>query len=204
MVTKRGNSFCIYFKPFKDKLIGVRVEAMTKREAEHIEGAVLRACRTGNYIGLDPVSRETCVRMYANRRWVLPPELGGHVVEVRPTEELTLWKACQLFLNYPEIKKSRSRERYEFAVTHLAEKLGTGRALKSIWVPDLKQYQIERTNEGAAADTVNKELSTLSRIFGVMIELQLVETNPVRLLKRLSTKSGERQVHLSLGTSRRL
>lgn len=198
MVKKRGNSFYIYFKPFKDKKIGVKVDAMTKREAVQIEGAVLRACRTGNYAGLDPVSRETCIRMFTNQSWELPPEIGEYVACVRPAEELTLWKACELFYSYPEIAESKSKWRHECAILNLAEKLGEDRPLKSIWVPDLKRYRVERLNEGAAEGTVNRELATLSKVFRIMIELQLVDSNPVRLVPRLSAKSGERQVYLSL------
>jgi hypothetical protein len=64
--------------------------------------------------------------------------------------------------------------------------MGTDSPLKSIWVPDLKEYRIKRLKGGAVPDTVNHELSTLSRLFGVMIEMKLVEPdkNPVRLLKR--------------------
>lgn len=203
MVKKRGNSFYIYFKPFKDKKIGVKVDAMTKRETEQIEGAVLRACRTGNYAGLDPVSRETCVRMYQNQGWELPPEIGGYI-SVTPARELSLWRACELFYSYPEIAESPSKWRHKCAVLNLAEKLGEDRPLKSIWVPDLKQYRVERLNEGAAESTVNRELATLSKLFQVMIELQLIDSNPVRLVPRLSTKSGERQVYLSLQDVQRI
>ncbi len=81
-------------------------------------------------------------------------------------------------------------------MVHLVEKLGKDTPVKSIWVPDLKKYQIERINEGAAPGSVNWELSSLSKLFSVMTELRLVESNPVRLVKKLSGKSGERQVYI--------
>jgi integrase len=129
----------------------------------------------------------------------LPPELGGFIAP-KPQEQLTLWVATKLFIKYPEIRNHPGRGRYEIALAHLTQKLGQDTPLKSIWVPQLKQYQIERQEEGAAPDTVNRELSTLSRLYGVMIELQLTESNPCRLVKRLSAKSGERQGYLSRQT----
>ncbi len=157
--------------------------------------AILTACRSGDYASLTPLAREVCCRMFENQRWELPPELSG---VTHPKEELTLWKAIDIFLNYPDIKASKTRERYEYAFVHLVEKLGKEKSLKSLWVPDLKAYQMERQREGVAPATINWEMATLSRLFGVLIEMQLIDANPVRLLKRLSTKSGERQVYLSL------
>src|SRR5271157_3476876 len=58
-------------------------------------------------------------------------------------------------------------------------------------------YQVERSNAGASPSTVNWEKGTLSKIFQVLIDLRLVETNPVRLVKNLSQKSEERQVYIS-------
>ena len=65
-------------------------------------------------------------------------------------------------------------------------------------MPEAKQYQIERLKTGASPSTVNWENGTLSRIFQVLTELRLMETNPCRLVKNLSQKSEERQVYLGL------
>ena len=45
--------------------------------------------------------------------------------------------------------------------------------MKSIWIPQIKEYQIERLNEGAAPSTVNKEKATLSKMFQVLMELSM-------------------------------
>jgi len=66
-----------------------------------------------------------------------------------------------------------------------------------IWIPEIKEYQIQRLSDGAAASTINKEKTALSRIFEVLTELKLADINPARLVKNLSEKSGERQVYLS-------
>jgi integrase len=194
MLMKRNGCCYTYIYPFKTKKIGLKLpDVKTKSEAKFVEVAILRACRTSNYETLDPISREACIRMFENQKWQLPEELGGNRA---PKGELTVLDASKLFLKYPEIHDCPSRWRYESARIHLLVKLGTDTPVKSLWVPDLKQYQIERTNEKAAADTVNRELSTLSKIFNVLIELQLVEGNPVRLVKRLSDRAGQRQVYL--------
>lgn len=195
MVKKRGKSFYIYFKPFGKK-IGVKVEAGSEREARQIEGAVLRACRTDHYDGLDPTSRAVCVRMFQNQNWEMPSALSGHVAS-RPQEELTLWRASELFLKYPDIKNNPSRDRYKMCILHLVKHFGKDRPVKSIWIPEIKVYQSDRQNSGASPSTVNWEKCTLSRIFQVLIELQLVDVNPCRLVKNLSQKSEERQAYLS-------
>jgi integrase len=198
-VMKRGGNWYIYFRPFKDRKIGVKLDVTGKTEAKGIEAMLTRACRTGDYTGLDQVTREVCVRMFLNQRWELPPELGGTVAEP-PKEELTLWRACERFLKYPEIKSSPGRWRYEIALAHLVEKIGQDFPLKSLWVPRLREYQLERKEEGAAADTINRELGVLSKLFTVMTELQLVESNPCRMVGRLSAISGQREVYLSRAT----
>jgi integrase len=108
-----------------------------------------------------------------------------------------LWDASKFFLTCPEISEYSNRWRYECALGNLVEKLGKDTPVKSIWIPRLKVYQMERVKDGAAPATINRELSTLSRLFGVLIENQILDTNPVRLVKSLSCKSGEREVYLS-------
>ena len=78
----------------------------------------------------------------------------------------------------------------------LTEKLGQGFPVKKIWIPEIKQYQIERLNEGAACSTINKEKSALSRLFQVLMDLRIMDVNPARLVKNLNEKTGERQVYI--------
>ncbi len=87
-------------------------------------------------------------------------------------------------------------------MTHLREhlekdKLGRDRPLKSLWVPDLKEYREKRMAEGATPATINRETAPLSKLFSVMIAGKLIENNPVRLVKALSEESGKRHVYLS-------
>jgi integrase len=128
--------------------------------------------------------------------------------EVEAKEELTLWKAAEIFLTYPEVRNSPTRERFQQCLAHVVEKLGKDYPIKHIWIPEIKRYQIDRLNDGAAPGTVNREKSTLSKMIQVLVELRYMDVNPARLVKNLSGKSGERQVYLSSrdfgGITRRL
>jgi integrase len=192
-VKKRGKKWHFKIRIF-GKEVGVGTPAKLKSEAERIEMAILTACRSGDYRSLDPVSREACIRMFQNQGWKLPPDLGsGESIE----NALTLWKAMELCLKYPDVRNSTNRERHEQAFVHLIEKWGKDFPVRSIWIPQIKEYQIERLDHGAAPSTVNKEKAALSKIFQVLMELRYVDVNPARLVKNLSEKSGERQVYLS-------
>ena len=132
--------------------------------------------------------------MFQNRKWEMPESLSAKGPGVQ--EEMTLWKAIDLFLNYPGIKDSRERERYVYAFIPLVKHFGRDCLVKRLWVPDLRVYQAKRQGN-AAPSTINREVGTLSKLFGALIELKVMDTNPARLLRRLSTKSNERQAYLS-------
>jgi len=118
------------------------------------------------------------------------------------------------------VKDSTAKKRYGYCLANLVEKLGADTSIKKLWVPQLRLYQTQRLADWAAPKskkktkekvkkriapgTVNRELSTLSRLFGVLIELQLVDANPCRLVPRLSEKTGERQVYLSFADVQRI
>jgi integrase len=166
----------------------------TKGEAKRVEAVILHACRSGDYSGLDSMSREACIRMFQNQGWELPPEFSD---VASPDEELTLWRAVEICLKYPEVLNSPNRPRHKQAFVHLGAKLGKNFPVKSIWIPQIKQYQVDRLGEGAAASTINKERAALSKMFQVLIELRYLDVNPVKLVKPLSEKSAKRQVYIS-------
>ena len=194
MVTKRGKTYYLRLRPFGGKEIGVKTNAQTKTEARQIEMAVVTACRSGDYRALDPTSREVCVRMFLNQGWEMPPHLRMGEPE---TQELTLWRAVQLCLTYPGIASSPNKERYQQSFVHVVTYWGKDFPVKSIWIPQIKEYQMTRLHQGAAPATVNKEKSTLSMLFQVLVEHRHMDVNPARLVKNLSEKSGERQVYIS-------
>ncbi len=189
---KRGNVYSLRLRLF-GKHIMVRTSAQTKSEAKRVEMAVLTACRSSENRTLDPTSRETCRRILRNQGWKLLADLGGGE-KVR--KELIMWEAVEIFLKYPTVKDCKARERYVFCLANLVEKSGKDRPVKGIWVPDIRRYQAGRLSDGVKSATINWETSTLSRLFGVLVELQYVRTNPPRVIKRLSTKAGERQAYI--------
>ncbi len=193
-VEKRKTGFFLLIRPFGDRLIGVKTTARTKSRAKEIEMAILTACRSSDYRGLDPESREVCVRMFHNQGW----EISGDLRPEEPVrDELTLWRATEIFLNYPTIRNSKSKDRYVYCLRHLVRKMGKEKPLRDLWAPDIRFYQAERLSEGASPPTVNWETSTLSRLFGVMIEQRILDTNPVRIVEQLPRKSSEREAYIS-------
>ena len=195
-VTKRGDKFYLHIRPFGGKLISIRTLASNKAEALAIERAVLTACKSGIYSFLEPLAKEACIRLFENQNLEMPKDLGG----TQPTEHLTLRRAIEIFLNYPSIRDAKERLRYRCALANVEAGVGEDKPLKDIWVADLRLYQVERVSAGAAPATVNREISSLSKLFGVMVELQYVEVNPCRLVKKLSDRMSYRQVYLARET----
>ncbi len=76
MVTKRGKNYYLRIRPFGGNEIGVKTPAKNKTEARQIEMAVMTACRAGDYSGLDPVSREVCLRLFRNQAMGVPTSLS--------------------------------------------------------------------------------------------------------------------------------
>jgi integrase len=194
MVTKRGNNFYLRIRPFGGKEIGVKTQARSKTEAKQTEMAVMTACRSGDYRALDPISREICVRMFRNQAIEIPSDL---LVSEPVQDELTLRRGVELFIKYPGINTSPNRERYEQAFEHIVDHWGSERPVKSIWIPDIKEYQIRRLNEEAAPSTINKEKSALSKMFQVLLELRHLDINPARLVRNLSEKNSKRGAYVS-------
>ncbi len=194
-ILKRGKTYYLRIRPFGE-LINVRTSALSKSEARGIEMALLTACRSADYRSLNAVAREVCARMFRNQGWELPPDLAP---QEQVQQELTLWRGVEIFLNYPEISRSAEKERYVMCFAHLVEHFGKDHALKGIRVPQIKEYMILRSNDGASPSQVNREKGTLSKMFQVLGELEFLEANPCRLIRNLSQKSEERQVYLSVG-----
>jgi hypothetical protein len=195
MVTKRGKNFYLRIRPFGDKEIGVKTPARSKTEAKQIEMAVMTACRAGDYSALDIMSREVCLRLFRNQAMEIPSSL---MAQEPGQSELTLWDAIKIVLTDPEVRNTSNRERLEQCFFNIVKKLGKDCPVKSIRVPQIKVYRADRLKEGAAPGTVNREKSSLSKMFQILIEHDLVDRNPAREVRNLSEKSGERQVYIGL------
>lgn len=176
------------------KQVWISTGTTLKSEAESIERQILVACGSQDYRNLDPVARKALLRTFRNQRRPIPPDLSG---EEPVTDELTLRKAMELCLRYPEMRDSPTRERIEQCFEHLTDHFGSEFPVKQIWIPQIKEYQVVRTSAGAAHGTVNREKSALSKLFQVLIELRHVDINPARLVKPLSEKFSKRQAYVS-------
>ena len=192
-VKKRGKMWHFKIRVF-GKQVGVATNARLKQEAEQIEMAVLTACRSGDYRGLNAESREVCIRMFKNQGLELPDAL---VLNDAPNDQLTLWEAVRTCMQHPEVKASKNSDRLRQCFINLVEYWGKDFLVKSIWIPEIKAYQMARLNQGAAPATINKEKSALSKMFQYLVEGRIFDVNPARQVKNLSEKSGEREVYIS-------
>src|SRR5271157_190740 len=144
-VMKRGKTYYLRMRIF-GKEVGVSTSANSKTEAKHIEAEIVRACRIGEYGTLDTVTREVCSRLFRNQGWQVPDVFSGLP---KPTDELTLWKGVELCIKHPEVRDTSNRERLQQCFVHLIEKWGKDFPVRSIKIPHIKQYRIDRLNEGA-------------------------------------------------------
>lgn len=194
-VKRSGESWYVHFRPFGSLIKLALKNCENKKQALVVESELLEALRNGVYQYLSPIAREACVRMFVNHQWEIPPELRpaqiGH-----PAKIFTFWDAVELYVKDPSFTGLSKPVRYEQALAHLVKFLGKKRPVHEIKVSDLKVYRTHRMNEGVTPMTVNREVSCLSSVFRVLIEHDLVEYNPCRQLRRLSEKSGLRQVYI--------
>ena len=82
------------------KQIFISTSASTKLEARNVEMSVLTSFRSTDFRSLDAYSRAVVLRICKNQGWAIPP---GAIIDDFFEEALSLWKAIDLFLNYPEI-----------------------------------------------------------------------------------------------------
>ena len=202
MVKRRGNLWHIRFRLHK-KEIWATTPSILKRDAEVIEKQVKYALRIGSYINLDGPSRDVCLRIFKNRGWDVPKDLKTpprreKLLEPVIPEELSILKAMEMCIKYPDVATSQNRERLEQSFMHLIRRFGVTFPVRKIGIPEIKQYRIDRLNEGASASTVNKEKSALSKMFQILFEKSLLNSNPARHVPNLSEKSGEREVYIGL------
>lgn len=188
------------FRPFSGGQIWVATDERNKKNALAIEAELLWACRSNDYSHLSDEARIVCARMFYNKGWQLPEALADEFLNDRPVDPpqpvMIIHQGIASFLDYPEIKRSKSFERYKFAIKHLERYFDHRYDISCLDIPTLKQYRIDRLDEGAAPATVNWEIGTMSKIYQVMIELGALNSNPCRELKSLSQRDGERDAYI--------
>ncbi len=202
-VKLRGKTWNIIFRPFGQQIMLALKDCQGKHQAASIESELMYALGRKDYGGLTGPAREACIRLFRNQKWEVPPELTPTPAQ-NPSKVFTLWDAVQLYVNDESFKSLSKPERYEQAIFHLVKYFGKKKVLKGIWIPDLKLYRTHRSSEKASNATINREISALSGVLRVVVEHQVIETNPCRLLKRLSEKSSQRHVYIGFDDVKRI
>ncbi|MHB8204798.1 MAG: tyrosine-type recombinase/integrase [Desulfomonilaceae bacterium] len=202
-VNLRGKSWTVTFRPLGQQIMLSLKGCESKRQAASIEAELTYAIQSKVYGGLTAPARAACVKLFVNQNWEMPEELAPRKIQT-PAKVFTLWDAIELYVKDPSFKVLSKPVRYEEALSHLVKFFGKNRTFTDLWIPDLKLYRTHRSNQGVANSTINREISTLSGVFRVAIEHQVVEPNPCRLLKRLSEKSGHRNAYISLEDVQRI
>lgn len=191
LVRRRQGVWYIAIRPY-GKQVWISSGTANKHRAQEIERQLLVACKSMDFSFLDPEAKAVAYSLFKNQGWKTPDGASD-----TPETELTLWKAVEIFMNYPDIVGSKTRQRYQFCLVKLIDFFTKNQPVKAIWIPEIKTYQQHRLRQGASPGTINREVSTLSKLFSVLVELQYVVANPARMTSRFSEKSGEREVYIS-------
>jgi integrase len=202
-VKKQGKTWYVFFRPFGAIIKLSLKDCENKRQALVIEAELIEALRKSDYSQLSTNSRQACVRLFVNQKWEMPETLKPAQAR-RPPKVITFWNGVKIYVNDPSFKNLSMPKRYHQKLAHLVKYFGKNRPVKDITIPVLKAYRENRSQQGVTNATINREMSAISGVFRVLIEHQLLEINPCRQIKKLSEKSGERQVYISLADVERI
>jgi integrase len=173
----KGTKYYVSFR-WKQHRMDTVTSATNMAEAKRIEKAVRTAFKINRFDHLDPASLEVVVRVFQNKGWKIPAEIG----EANPQEELTLVLAVEDYLRADS--KNRA-ERKLYAIDRLVEHFGEDSPLDQVTVARIKGYRRERIAQGVSNGTINIEVSALSGIFTEQIERGNLEINPCSMVPRL-------------------
>jgi integrase len=169
----------------------------SERRAKKIEQAVLAAVKYHDYRYLDPVSRRICIQLFKNKGWTLPPALINSVGNTGSAQELTLHEAIQYCLDDPELRDLADPTRPQQAFVHIQAYWGPDYPMSQIKVRSIKEYMAKRKAAGAAGATINRERSSLSKLFKILMEADMVDRNPVRETLPADEREGQRDIYIS-------
>jgi hypothetical protein len=172
----KGDKYYVSFRWKKHRMDTV-TSAISSTEAKRIEKAVKNAFKINRFDHLDPASLEVVVKIFENKGWSMPPDLAIS----EPEQELTLLLATKDYLKADERHRT---ERNLYAIDRLMELFGETTPLRGIKVPRIRRFRRDR-QERVSNGTINRELSVLSGIFRVQVELEALDFNPCQMLKRL-------------------
>jgi len=200
-VKKRSrDKWSIRFR-FEGEDVAVVTDARLKSEAERIEKVVKSCIRYRRYEGLRLDERDALVRLFNNRGWRIPEQLimPNGTTGSRPLveRELLLWKAIEICMKSPAVRKSSNKERNRQAFIHITQYFGKNFPVKSLWIPEIQEYMAHRASKGASGSTINKEKAALSRMFQVLMEYRHLDVNPAKMVKSADGSTGEREIYIS-------
>jgi integrase len=185
----------------------VVTKATSPLQAQRIAVNIKFLVKTGQWDALDDESLRIAVRLYQNRGWKIPLEIFSRVHDWSQ-EEITIHEAARRCYQDPLIQTQSPlyRERLRQCFKHIYKFRGPNIPVNAVDVRFVKEYVEHRIKQGAALDTVRRERTAMAQIFDILIEHQLADSNPVRLLKwRPSKKSkNERRPFLSLEDFRKV
>ncbi len=176
----------------------VTLEAgISERAAKQIDRALTAALKFNDFRFLDEDSRKACITLFRNKGKSIPPALLNSAGYQGAAEELTLIRAIEYALSDPEVLDLADPTRVDQAVSHVIAFFGPDFPVSQLKARQIKEFMLHRKNEGAAPATINRERSTLSKLFRVLIEAELMDRNPVKDTKPMDARSGQRDVYLS-------
>jgi integrase len=197
MQVKRGKVYHLRIRPFGcDRVITVSTQATNIPEAKRIEQEVLTACRHQDFRNLGPESRAVCIRIHELAKWVIPEDLSlaknerMSVSQPSSPDALTLWDAIQTFMQYPGIAESKGLERHAFSLGHLVDFFGKDMPIQDIRTIQVRQYQVARQKAGRRPATIDRELASLSKLFTILMEMEIVHKSPMKTVTKLGRKTG--------------
>ena len=164
--------------------IMVVTNARNPLEAQRIATNVKYLVKTGDWNALDVESRRVAIRLFQNRAWKVPLEIREQTQAV-VENELTLQQAARLCYQDPLVRTQSPsyRERLRQCFKNLYQFRGPNVPVFAITIQFVKEFVERRIRTGAASDTVRREKTALAKIFDVLIENHLADTNPVRLVR---------------------
>jgi integrase len=138
-------------------------------------------------MSLTRISKAWVIRTHENKGWSLPSELARPL----PGEDLTLMQAITAYL---EADPRHRSERNLSVIDRLVEHFTDNPRLKDIRVPQVREYRRARQAK-VENGTVNRELSVLSGVMRLQVELENLDFNPCTMIKRLP--ENQRDTYLS-------
>lgn len=216
-IIARNNGWSLTWR-FEGKQKWLATKCRTKTEAQRLERECLTALDAKNFSFVSEDARQILIRLHKMMNWAVPAELvQARQERQEPAQNgngLILWKkddpkmgAIQRFLADDMVKQrgESAVDRYSQCFYHLIRVLGAKTPVGDIWVPELRKYYAKRTKEGAAPNTIGRELSTLSILFRFLIADRKsgIKENPCKLIRGKDNKefcfdSRKRQSYLSL------